>query len=64
MGPEIAIGLGVVAVIVGIFIKPEDEDIGWGWFWGLAENSTLIGKCVFMAGVFATVFGVRGWMGV
>ena len=64
MGPGIAIGMGVVAAVVGIVLKPRDEDVGWSPLWGLAENSTPIGKCVFVAGVLMAVWGVRGWLGV
>lgn len=64
MGPGIAVGMGVIAVIVGIILKPHDEEFGWSPLWGLAENSSPIGKCVFVAGVLVAAWGVHGWRGV
>ena len=50
--------LGIVLLIAGICIKPAGEGVGWSLIWGLSENSTPVGKMVFVAGTVMIFIGL------
>ena len=50
--------LGIVLLIAGICIKPSGEGIQWSFLWGLSENSTPVGKMVFVAGSVMIFIGL------
>lgn len=56
----VLIAIGVAIMIAGVCIKPRDESVAWGPLWGLSENSTPLGKLVFVAGACMLIYGVRG----
>lgn len=52
------IGSGLVMLVTGIFVKPAGEGVGWSYFWGFSENSTLLGKAIYITGVIAMIAGI------
>lgn len=51
--------IGFVLMIVGIFIRPRDANWEWSLFFGLAGQSTWLGKTVAILGVIVLVLGGR-----
>lgn len=56
MGPWL-LTLGVILIVAGIFIRPKEEPWEWSFIWGLAGNSTLLGKAVGVLGVIVLLIG-------
>lgn len=50
-------------IIAGIMVRPDGESIAWGYWFGFAENSTILGKVLYLVGVMSLIGGIYAFLG-